>query len=440
MDNAAGDPPCADPSGLQRALDRLNALISWERADRLRMQVDLTPIIDLLARLGNPHRRFRSVHVTGTKGKGSVCALAEAGLGIAGWRVGRYASPHVQHINERINIDRRPIEDERLAEALMAALDVRDAACRDRSAAMHATWFDVMTAATYLSFAQAGLDWAVVEVGLGGRLDSTNAIEADVAVITNIGLEHMDVLGDSIEKIAAEKAGIIKPGCTVVTPMSLRSPAGQVIDALAIALCAPVRSVLVPRGATISQQNLAVARAALNALGGRGIRSIVRNGPLSAADLSEEVASSVKLPGRMERFRLPASLHGGRWIDVVLDGAHVDFALAAVLRELRMQHDLQARPVVLLALGADKNANAFAAALAGEASIVVCTQVQAGRPGMDLSVLADAVRQVGLATQNASDPLQGFKRCCELADAGWILVTGSFYLVSAIREELAALS
>lgn len=190
--------------------------------------------------------------------------MIDAELAGAGRRVGRYASPHVVHINGG-----RPIGDASLAAALSTALDRGDSACRDGSPAMHSTWFDVMTAAAFLS-------------------------------------------------IAAEKAGIIKAGCSLITPISLRSSAGLVIEAVAASKSAPISSVVVQSGATISQQNLAVAHAALPALGGRGIRSIVRNGLLGAADLSEEVAGSVKLPGRMERFRVPADLRNGRWLDVVL--------------------------------------------------------------------------------------------------------------------------
>jgi dihydrofolate synthase / folylpolyglutamate synthase len=439
MVDAADSPAALAAVELEQACQRLDKLMSWERSDRRGMQMDLAPSFDLMARLGNPHRRFRSVHVTGTKGKGSVCALVEAGLVRAGLRVGRYASPHVQHISERISIGGRPIGDQDLALALSAALDAREQASLEQTAAKDATWFDVLTAAAFVSFDRAAVAWVVVEVGMGGRLDSTNVVESDVAVITNIGLEHTDVLGDTIEKIATEKAGIIKPGCTVVTPIPPDHPAGQVIWRAAGRIAAPVRQVPVPTGATLSLENLATARSVLNALGGRGVSSIAREGLVSTRDLPAEAAERVRLPGRLERFRLTGDDAGsGLARDVVLDGAHVDFALVEVLRELRTHGELRSKPVVLLALGSDKNARAFAAALAREALLVVCTRVRSGRPGMDASVLAAAIREVGLPTQVASNSSEGFARCRELATSSWILVTGSFYLVSEIRAELTA--
>ena len=202
---------------LARASSRLDALVDWEHRSRAAMRVDLEPVRDLLARLGDPHRRLRVVHVTGSKGKGSVCALIEAGLVHAGLRAGRYASPHLEHLNERVSLLGQPIADAALADALFTTLDALAAARNAGTRGGAATWFDAMTAAALLAFAEAGLEWAVVEVGLGGRLDSTNIVLPELAIITNIGLEHCDVLGATREAIAAEKAGIVKPERPLLT-------------------------------------------------------------------------------------------------------------------------------------------------------------------------------------------------------------------------------
>jgi dihydrofolate synthase/folylpolyglutamate synthase len=206
---------------LHETLTRLDDLTDWERRPRDAMRVGLNPMLDLMLRLGDPHLSFRSVHVAGTKGKGSVCALVEAGLLRAGYNVGRYSSPHLQHVTERISIDQTPVDETCLAGALTIALDAYEEARRDNTAAATATWFDVMTAAAFIAFREAGVEWAVVEVGLGGRLDSTNVIDAEVAVVTNIELEHTEVLGPTRAEIAREKVGILKSGAVLVTPLSI---------------------------------------------------------------------------------------------------------------------------------------------------------------------------------------------------------------------------
>ena len=166
---------------------------------------------ELMSRLGNPQDELRFVHVAGTNGKGSVCAMLAAILTAAGYRTGMYTSPHLVFVNERMKINGIDISDGdlvSLAEKVKPAAD----AMKDRP-----TEFEIITAMAFLYFKEQRCDVVVLEVGLGGRLDATNIIQApDAAVICNIGLEHTEILGDTLEKIAAEKAGIIKPGCSAV--------------------------------------------------------------------------------------------------------------------------------------------------------------------------------------------------------------------------------
>ncbi len=166
---------------------------------------------ELLQRLGDPQKRLRFVHVAGSNGKGSTCAMLDAIFRAAGYRTGLYTSPYIQNFCERIRVDGEDIPGAALADVTER---VRDAAERMED---HPSQFELVTAAAMLFFAERACDIVVLEVGMGGELDSTNVIDApEAAVITNIGLEHTEYLGDTLEKIAATKAGIIKAGCSAV--------------------------------------------------------------------------------------------------------------------------------------------------------------------------------------------------------------------------------
>ncbi|MCS7256108.1 MAG: folylpolyglutamate synthase/dihydrofolate synthase family protein [Thermomicrobium sp.] len=186
----------------------------------------------LCAVLGDPQQRYRSVHIAGTKGKGSTAALLTAMLRAAGYRVGLYTSPHLHTLRERVQIDGQPIAPETFGQ-LMAELAEVDA----RLQRAHPEWgaataFELVTVLAFLAFARAGVDVGVIEVGLGGRLDATNVILPDVAAITRIGYDHMAILGSTLAAIAREKAGIIKPGRPVVSAPQ-EPEAAAVIEAVA---------------------------------------------------------------------------------------------------------------------------------------------------------------------------------------------------------------
>ena len=309
---------------LARAMARLDALTDWERRPRGAMRVGLEPMLDLAARLGDPQKAFRSIHVAGTKGKGSVSALIEAALAHAGLRVGRYGSPHVERVTERVSVQGREIDEPALARALNRALDAYEAARAANTPAADATWFDLLTAAAFIVFAEARLEWAVVEVGLGGRLDSTNIVMGEVAIVTNIELEHTEILGNSRPAIAGEKVGILKPGAVLVTTLGPDDEAGRVLQARADELACPViRTRLdaaasvdavadrVPMtfratglAATIEETNVALAGAALDQLGLGSVRarSAAAGEAVGAWLLDAETRAAARLPGRMERF------------------------------------------------------------------------------------------------------------------------------------------
>src|SRR5258708_27114680 len=195
----------------------------------------------LAAELGHPERAVPYVHVAGTNGKGSVSAMVDAILHAAGWRTGLYTSPHLVKLGERVQVERRLLTE---AEIVAYANELKPVA--EKAAALapdeHATFFEFMTAMAFLQFQRRHVDLAVIEVGMGGRLDATNVVQPEVTVITSIGLDHCAELGNTFEKIAGEKAGIIKPGRPVV--MGRLPPAAEeVVREIAADRGAPLHSV-----------------------------------------------------------------------------------------------------------------------------------------------------------------------------------------------------
>ena len=202
---------------------------------RFGVHLGLERIQRLLADLGNPHQRVPILHVTGTNGKGSVCAYLCAVLTEAGYRVGRYTSPHLIDWNERICLNEQPISTDALAELLLQVKAAIPAGCEDSP-----TQFEVITAAAWLYFAQQQVDIAVMEVGLGGRLDATNVCDSPlVSIITSISREHWQNLGPTLADIAREKAGILKPACPAVIGQ-LPPEAKAVVEQRIVELGCPV--------------------------------------------------------------------------------------------------------------------------------------------------------------------------------------------------------
>ncbi len=207
-------------SSYQRALDYLYSFINFEHKSLDRYQaskIDADRPRRLLAELGAPQDHFPAIHIAGTKGKGSVAAMCAAGLRAAGLRVGLYTSPHLREFRERIRILTPDDPDGRIPEEAFAVLIDQVRPAVDRLPDI--TWFEIVTAIAFLHFAHSEVDVAVIEVGLGGRLDATNVLTPLVSVITSLSLDHTQLLGDTLAQIAYEKGGIIKPGVPVVTAL-----------------------------------------------------------------------------------------------------------------------------------------------------------------------------------------------------------------------------
>jgi dihydrofolate synthase/folylpolyglutamate synthase len=206
----------ATPSAYAQCLEEMYGM------RRFGIKLGLDTIEAVLAKLGNPHNEFKSIHIAGTNGKGSVAASLATILKMAGYKVGLYTSPHLVRFNERIVIDGDPISDDEVLETYAA---VREAYAGERDL----TFFEFTTAMALQSFAQHQVDWAIVETGMGGRLDATNILSPELTVITNISIEHRSYLGNTLTAIAGEKAGIIKPGIPVVS--AVRQPAAREVIA-----------------------------------------------------------------------------------------------------------------------------------------------------------------------------------------------------------------
>lgn len=421
---------------LASVIAQLDVLTNWERRARSAgaMRLSLDPERDLLERLGRPQTRLRVVHVTGTKGKGSTSALIAAGLTRAGLATVLYTSPHLVRIHERLRFDGREVESATLAEGLERAFDARREATSERTAGAEATWFDVLTAAALWVAGRSSAQWLVAEVGLGGRLDSTNVLAGEVCVITSIELEHTAVLGSTREAIAGEKAGILKRGATLVSGLDSEDAAGRVIEARARELDVPVvRPEL--RGLTIPGRNLALARAALDALGVRGVRAA--NGTvISGLLLDAATAAGAALPGRLEHFRIGNTR-------VVLDGGHVAESVRDVLAGLREEPGFAGRCVAVVGMARDKDLAGILKALARAADRVFCTSV-----GSELHFtpeeIAGVAQRLGLAAETAVEPRMALDRALDFARrAGaevWVLIIGSLYLAGAVRPALVRAS
>ena len=410
-------------SRFEALVARLNDRIDWEKLERgAGWKVDLAPARDLLDRLGRPDEGLRIVHVAGSKGKGSTSAMVAAGIAraLGPGAVGVYSSPHVETIRERIAIDGAPIGEGAFADALEAVLDAADGA-PDAAPCRGASWFDLMTGVGLVAFRAAGLRWAVLEVGLGGRLDSTNAIRAsEVAVVTTIALEHTKVLGDTHAAIAREKAGILRPGGRAVTGCAPDSDAGRAIAEVAAALGASLRFAHDPADRSFEDRNARVARAALGEAG------------FDPALLDDAAIRGARLPGRMEERRFGE-------VPVLLDGAHVAESLAEVVAA--GVERLGPRFVAVVAVHREKDAARLLAPIVAAGASIVATDVPGSRVHRTAREIADVARSGhGVEVDVAPDPTAALAEAAGRASGhGWVLATGSLYLVGAVRSATGAI-
>jgi dihydrofolate synthase/folylpolyglutamate synthase len=377
----------------------------------LGMRLGLGPMREACERTGHPERAFRAVHVAGTNGKGSVCAMVESIARAAGIRTGMYTSPHLCRFAERIRIDGEPLTDEALAGLLTRALDEGP----------DLSFFETATLAAFLAFREAKVELAVVEVGLGGRLDATNVIPTPAAAaITRIALDHTDRLGTTLEAIAREKAGIAKPGLDLLLgdmPPSVRAAIDEVAHA-----CGATTTLVGDEPLDVNL-GLAGAHQRDNA---RIAVALARRIGASPAAVARGL-SDVRWPGRLERIG-----------NVLLDGAHNPDgarALAAYVAGLGIP---PARVALVFGALADKDWPAMLDALAPVAARRVYVTPQAVSRGA--AVAADmAARHPGASADSLDAALDGLAADAPGLVPALIVVCGSLVLVGQARARLLGL-
>ncbi|RJO63007.1 MAG: bifunctional folylpolyglutamate synthase/dihydrofolate synthase [Dehalococcoidia bacterium] len=433
----------------QSVLDFLYSFVDYETSHQPRspLNYDLRRMDELLARLGNPHLKARTVHIAGTKGKGSTAAMVASVLTASGYHAGLYTSPHLVDIRERMRVDGRLISRSEFVK-LAGRLKPEVEAVNARASYGRLTTFELLTALGFMYFADKRVDFQVVEVGLGGRLDATNVVKPEVCAITTLGLDHTDVLGDTLAKIATEKAGIIKPGVPVVSARQ-EAEAAEVIEEFCRRNDA--RRILVGRDIAYSsrgeedgvqsleikgrlgtyeaalplrgrfqQENAAVAVGVLEVLAERGFsvtqKSIVKG------------LQKVRWPGRFQVIR--------RRPAVVIDGAHNPQAA----RELRLAIEAflagraPGRRILVIGMSSDKDCQTVASELAPLFDTVIVTRSRHPR-ALAVDILSSEFIKYGCDVETADSVAAAMRRAVELAkNNGFACATGSLFIVGEALE------
>jgi dihydrofolate synthase/folylpolyglutamate synthase len=439
------------------AVDRI--LKALEARGPSRMVPDRDRIRDLLDLLGSPQRNFPSIHITGTNGKTSTARIADALLREFGMRTGRYTSPHLHDVTERIALDGEPLDGDAFAatyDDIAPYVELVDGRYPDRM-----TFFEVLTGMAFAAFAEAPVDVGVIEVGLGGRWDATNVLEAPVAVITPIGLDHMQFLGDTVEAIATEKADIVHAGAILVAAPQPEAAAavldrraaevgatqvragvdfgvrrravavgGQMVDLHGLG--GDYDEIFLPLYGAHQAGNAVTALAAVEAFFGLRGGPAEGRGPLDL-DAVRAAFAAVTSPGRLEVVRGSPT--------VILDGAHNPAGAAALAAALEESFTFE-RLVAVVAVLDDKDAAGLLEALEPIVTSVVVTQNSSPRAlpvdalaEVAVEVLGDARVEVAARLDDAIDAAVTSAES-DLVGGGGVLVTGSIVTVGEARTLL----
>jgi dihydrofolate synthase/folylpolyglutamate synthase len=404
---------------------------------RFGIKPGLDVIRALMQALGNPQERIKTVHVTGTNGKGSTCAFLESMLREAGHTVGLYTSPHLVRFNERICVNGKEISD---AELERLAATVKTAA---EKAGIQPTFFEFTTAIAFLHFIEKKVDIGVIEVGMGGRLDATNILNPLVTIITNIGFDHMEHLGDTLEKIAFEKAGIIKPGCVVVT-----AEKDKKLQAYFKSVCDERKATLVIVSEVIDAMDVTSTLA-----GQQFTVEGIMNGPMAITLLgSHQITNALTalVAGKQLQAKgititdddIRKGLRKAKWagrIDIVhrkplviMDGAH---NLPGMQMLYAFAKKLPRRKVLVLAMKNDKDVEGMMRLIIPLFDNVIVTQGNfKPTPATELAESAKTFGKPVTAIPDVAEALDAAFRMAGQEDT--ILVTGSLYMVGDAMKVL----
>jgi len=433
-------PPGASPAvpdQLRAALAYLDGHVNFETAPARRAAPTLERMVALCRLLGDPQHACPVIHVTGTNGKGSTARMISVLLAAHGLSVGTYTSPHLERLNERLVGDGQPIDDAELAEALLSLEPLEE------HLGVRLTHFELLTAAALRWFADRAVDVVVLEVGMGGRWDATNVADGQVAVVTNVGLDHVEVIGPTRADIAGEKAGIVKPGAALIlgeTDPDLRplfddrgaasvwrrdedfacersvvAVGGRVLDLRTPAGLA--EGLFVPLHGAHQGDNAAVALAAVEAFFGR---------PLDHRVVAQAFGE-VRVPGRFEVV--------GRRPFVVLDGAHNPDGARALRATL--DEDFAGRTPEVLVVGFTSGRDP--AEMLGLIGAAGCRLVVGCRPpstrGLPAEAVVEAAAGLGVRAEAAASVADAVRRALEVVDdTEFVLITGSLYVVGDARR------
>lgn len=427
-----------------KALDYLYSFVDYSlkhSSEIAKAEFNLDRMYALMEELGNPHEKYPIIHVAGTKGKGSVCALCASALKAAGYTVGLYTSPHLLDYTERIRINGEPLSHKQLVELVE---EIKPAVAKIPKL----TTFEITTALGFLAFAKNGVDAAVIEVGLGGRLDATNIVTPKISVITSLSYDHMAILGDTLAKIAAEKAGIIKEGVPVVSAPQ-KEEALEVLERVAklkgCELTLVGRDVKFERlNSSLDGQSFHLSSflfhtdqsyfdASIPLLGLNQIENAATSYTAlgaSGLEISEEAIqkgfAEVKWPARFEVVR--------REPPVILDSAHNQDSFAR-LRETLEEH-FPGKPVYLI-FGAseDKNIPGMFAEMKPKIKKLMVTRADHPR-ALEPEKIIQLANQAGLESEAVSPVESAFARALENSekDGSIVLSAGSMFVTAEVMK------
>ncbi len=430
------------------AIDQLNAMVPelYTGSGHPRRKFSLDEIRILLGALGDPHRRVPAVLIAGTNGKGSAAATLASILTESGLRTGLYTSPHLERANERIRLGRDEISDEDFARLYFRVHDAAQQLVENGQLPQLPSFFEVLTAQAFLYFAEAGADIAVLEVGMGGRLDATNVVDPLVSVITDISLDHTEWLGPTIGAITREKAGILRRGGTLVT-LPQHAEANQVLGDVAAGMAVRMVSAVpyLPAAAVAGPYTVEALGAAVQVdsplLGAHQHRNVAlaiataielagKHGfPITPASIAEGIKKTC-WPGRMERI-----LRGG--VEWILDVAHNPAGALALRVGLTSAFAGKMPRTLIFSCLRDKPAAEMAQILFPLFEQVILAPIHTAR-ATNVDDLLAATRATGIPVVAAESVSKALKMAGERAEGGAVVVSGSVYLVGEARPLLLA--